>query len=65
MVGGLTIVMSTILFQMIMGKVSAKFRQRGILVTDERVQKMSEVLTFVKLIKMYAWEEPFAKKVAG
>ncbi|XP_033637608.1 multidrug resistance-associated protein 5-like [Asterias rubens] len=51
--------------QMIMGKVSAKFRQRGILVTDERVQKMSEVLTFVKLIKMYAWEEPFAKKVAA
>ena len=50
---------------MVMGKIIAKFRQRGILITDERVQKMSEVLTYVKLIKMYAWEQPFAKKVAG
>ncbi|XP_022093741.1 multidrug resistance-associated protein 5-like [Acanthaster planci] len=51
--------------QLVMGRVIAKFRQRGIRITDERVQKMSEVLTFVKLIKMYAWEAPFAKKVAA
>ncbi|XP_038050083.1 multidrug resistance-associated protein 5-like [Patiria miniata] len=51
--------------QLVMGRVIAKLRQRGILITDERVQKMSEVLTYVKLIKMYAWEAPFAKKVAA
>jgi hypothetical protein len=26
---------------------------------------MNEVLTCVKLIKMYAWEEPFAKSIKG
>ena len=26
---------------------------------------MSELLTCIKLIKMYAWEKPFAKKIAG
>ena len=26
---------------------------------------MTELLNCIKLIKMYAWEKPFAKKIAG
>ncbi|KAL7833683.1 hypothetical protein AOLI_G00286430 [Acnodon oligacanthus] len=38
-------------------------RRRAISVTDKRVRTMNEVLTCIKLIKMYAWEESFEKKI--
>lgn len=31
--------------------------------TDERVQKMNEVLTYIKFIKMYAWVKAFSQIV--
>uniref|UniRef100_A0A671REH8 ATP-binding cassette sub-family C member 5 n=1 Tax=Sinocyclocheilus anshuiensis TaxID=1608454 RepID=A0A671REH8_9TELE len=37
------------------------FRRRTVSVTDRRVRTMNEVLTCIKLIKMYAWEESFEK----
>uniref|UniRef100_A0A9J8CDT8 ATP-binding cassette, sub-family C (CFTR/MRP), member 12 n=1 Tax=Cyprinus carpio carpio TaxID=630221 RepID=A0A9J8CDT8_CYPCA len=39
------------------------FRRRAVSVTDRRVRTMNEVLTCIKLIKMYAWEESFEKTV--
>ena len=33
--------------------------------TDSRVRTMNEILNSMKLIKMYAWEESFEKKIAG
>ncbi|XP_030837608.1 multidrug resistance-associated protein 5 isoform X1 [Strongylocentrotus purpuratus] len=51
--------------QMIFGKITSILRDRCISVTDERVQKMNEVLTYVKLIKMYAWEVPFSKAISA
>lgn len=41
------------------------FRKKAITVTDKRVRTMNEVLTCIKLIKMYAWEESFEKKITG
>ncbi|XP_007244903.3 ATP-binding cassette sub-family C member 12 isoform X2 [Astyanax mexicanus] len=38
-------------------------RRRAVSVTDNRVRTMNEVLTCIKLIKMYAWEESFEKKI--
>lgn len=35
------------------------------LITDSRVRTMNEILNSIKLIKMYAWEDSFEKKVAG
>ncbi|XP_033638055.1 multidrug resistance-associated protein 5-like [Asterias rubens] len=49
----------------VMGKLQSMIRQRSIKVTDLRVQKMNELLTYVKLIKMYAWEVPFSKAIAA
>lgn len=39
------------------------FRRRAVSVTDKRVRTMNEVLTCIKLIKMYAWEESFEKSI--
>lgn len=35
------------------------------LITDGRVRTMNEILNSIKLIKMYAWEDSFEKKIAG
>ena len=44
---------------------SGHFRRRTIAATDQRVRLMSELLNCVKLIKMYAWEKPFAHTIMG
>ena len=54
-----------ILSQMLFGRLQSGLRQKCIKITDTRVQKMNEVLTYVKLIKMYAWELPFSKTISG
>ena len=40
-------------------------RKKAIPITDERVKLMSEIITAIKLVKMYAWEKSFAKKING
>uniref|UniRef100_A0A8C2ZTD2 ATP binding cassette subfamily C member 12 n=1 Tax=Cyclopterus lumpus TaxID=8103 RepID=A0A8C2ZTD2_CYCLU len=40
------------------------YRGKTILITDSRVRTMNEILNSVKLIKMYAWEDSFEKKIA-
>ncbi|XP_070617726.1 ATP-binding cassette sub-family C member 12-like [Erythrolamprus reginae] len=52
-------------FQMMMAKLLSVFRRRAILLTDKRVRIMNEILTCIKLIKMYAWEKSFAKIITG
>ncbi|PIK35517.1 putative multidrug resistance-associated protein 5, partial [Apostichopus japonicus] len=49
--------------QMVIGKATSVLRQKSIKKFDERVQKMNEILTFIKFIKVYAWEKPFSKKI--
>ncbi|TFK08994.1 UDP-N-acetylhexosamine pyrophosphorylase-like protein 1 [Platysternon megacephalum] len=51
--------------QMLMAKLTSVFRRAAISVTDTRVQTMNEILTCIKLIKMYAWEKSFAKAIKG
>ncbi|KAK7074922.1 Multidrug resistance-associated protein 5 [Halocaridina rubra] len=43
----------------------SKIRQKVLRETDKRVALMSEILNSIRLIKIYAWEKPFAKKIAG
>uniref|UniRef100_A0A8C9VHA9 ATP-binding cassette sub-family C member 5 n=1 Tax=Scleropages formosus TaxID=113540 RepID=A0A8C9VHA9_SCLFO len=52
-----------ILFYPAMVKLTAYFRRKGVAVTDRRVQKMNEILNYVKFIKMYAWVKPFSQDV--
>lgn len=53
------------LLQFFIGLLIRVFRKKAISVTDKRVRTMNEVLTCIKLIKMYAWEESFEKKITG
>lgn len=61
--GGLIILIAFILFQGFMGRLFNLFRTKTARVTDQRVRLMSEIITAMKLIKVYCWEGPFAERV--
>ncbi|XP_006869866.1 PREDICTED: multidrug resistance-associated protein 5-like isoform X2 [Chrysochloris asiatica] len=48
---------------MFASRFTAYFRRKCVAATDDRVQKMNEVLTFIKFIKMYAWVKAFSQNV--
>ena len=46
------------------GFMVAHYRMKSALLTDRRVKIMSEVISGMRVIKMYAWEHAF-KRVVG
>ncbi|XP_067362281.1 multidrug resistance-associated protein 5 isoform X1 [Channa argus] len=50
-------------FLMFSSRLTAYFRRKGTAVTDRRVQKMNEILSYIKFIKMYAWVKTFSHDV--
>ncbi|XP_059187616.1 multidrug resistance-associated protein 5 [Centropristis striata] len=50
---------------MFSSRLTAFFRRRGVAITDRRVQKMNEILSYIKVIKMFAWVKAFARDVRG
>ncbi|XP_040902367.1 multidrug resistance-associated protein 5 isoform X2 [Toxotes jaculatrix] len=48
---------------MFSSRLTAYFRRKGVAVTDRRVQKMNEILSCIKFIKMYAWVKAFSQDV--
>ncbi|CAK6982349.1 multidrug resistance-associated protein 5 isoform X2 [Scomber scombrus] len=48
---------------MFSSRLTAYFRRKGAAITDRRVQKMNEILTYIKFIKMYAWVKAFSQDV--
>ncbi|XP_071489513.1 ATP-binding cassette sub-family C member 12-like [Diadema antillarum] len=51
--------------QVVIAKLTARLRQKGVSLTDKRVRLMNELLTCVQLVKMYAWEQPFTRTISG
>ncbi|XP_064096372.1 ATP-binding cassette sub-family C member 12-like [Macrobrachium nipponense] len=62
---GFSVYVLVYIIMVVLAKCQKDIRERTILETDARVSLMSEILNSMKLIKMFAWEEPFAKRVAG
>ncbi|XP_023933062.1 multidrug resistance-associated protein 4-like isoform X4 [Lingula anatina] len=46
-----------------MGKLFAKLRRKTAVQTDERVRIMSEIISGMRVIKMYCWEKPFGELI--
>ncbi|XP_071525767.1 ATP-binding cassette sub-family C member 5-like isoform X3 [Panulirus ornatus] len=49
----------------VIAKAQSSVRVETVKVTDKRVTLMSEILNSMRLIKMYSWEDSFAKKISG
>ncbi|CAG2102865.1 unnamed protein product, partial [Medioppia subpectinata] len=53
-----------IAFQFIMGNMFSKFRLMTAKLTDTRLQYMVEIISGMRIVKMYSWEQSFADLVA-
>ncbi|XP_070537476.1 ATP-binding cassette sub-family C member 5-like [Ptychodera flava] len=51
--------------QAMFSRLLGSIRWKSVRITDTRILMVNEMTTSIKLIKMYAWEKPFAKKIAG
>ncbi|XP_072428524.1 ATP-binding cassette sub-family C member 5 isoform X3 [Chiloscyllium punctatum] len=48
---------------MFVSRLTVYFRRKCISVTDERVQRMNEIISYIKFIKMYAWVKAFSQSI--
>ncbi|KAL6768590.1 hypothetical protein ACKKBF_B11340 [Auxenochlorella protothecoides x Auxenochlorella symbiontica] len=58
-VTGLAVTVALIPLLTLLGKKLASIRKESMTLTDARVKLCTEVLTGIKAIKLYAWEEPY------
>ncbi|CAG2100192.1 unnamed protein product [Medioppia subpectinata] len=62
---GMGILVLFIPFQVLMGRMFRSIRQKTAELTDSRIRLMQEIIAGMRIIKMYAWEQPFALLVAN
>ncbi|KAL3847450.1 hypothetical protein ACJMK2_018356 [Sinanodonta woodiana] len=60
---GFSVLLLLVPIQGWMGKLFSKFRQKTAVHTDERVRLMNEIISGMRVIKMYCWEKPFGELV--
>uniref|UniRef100_A0A1B6DNL6 Multidrug resistance-associated protein lethal(2)03659 n=1 Tax=Clastoptera arizonana TaxID=38151 RepID=A0A1B6DNL6_9HEMI len=60
---GIAIVIVIIPFQSWSGTLNSRYRLRIARRTDERVRLMDEIISGIHVIKLYAWEKPFAQLI--
>ncbi|XP_022343366.2 ATP-binding cassette sub-family C member 4-like isoform X1 [Crassostrea virginica] len=61
---GFGVLLCLVPVQSLMGKLFAKLRHKTAVHTDERVKVMNEIISGMRVIKMYCWEKPFGELVA-
>ncbi|CAL9690131.1 unnamed protein product [Knipowitschia caucasica] len=49
--------------QTMFGRLFSRFRAETAILSDDRIRTMNEVISGIRVIKMYGWEKPFAKLV--
>ncbi|XP_055022842.1 ATP-binding cassette sub-family C member 4-like [Boleophthalmus pectinirostris] len=62
---GVTIVALMLPLQTWFGKLFGLFRSKSVIFTDNRIRIMNEVVSGIRIIKMYAWEKPFSALLTG
>ncbi|XP_012941427.1 multidrug resistance-associated protein 4, partial [Aplysia californica] len=60
---GFFVLLLLIPVQGFMGKLFSKLRHKTAIHTDERVKVMNEIISGMRVIKMYCWEKPFEQLV--
>ncbi|XP_069001598.1 ATP-binding cassette sub-family C member 4-like [Embiotoca jacksoni] len=60
---GVAVVALTMPVQAWFGKLFGVFRSKTVVLTDSRIRIMNEVVSGIRIIKMYAWEKPFSALV--
>ncbi|XP_070786421.1 ATP-binding cassette sub-family C member 4-like isoform X1 [Enoplosus armatus] len=61
---GMVVLMFLMPVQTMFGRLFSKFRSKTAVLTDSRIRTMNEVVSGIRIIKMYAWEKPFANLVS-
>ncbi|XP_056287089.1 ATP-binding cassette sub-family C member 4-like isoform X2 [Pseudoliparis swirei] len=61
---GMVVLMFLLPTQTMFGRLFSKFRSKTAVLTDDRIRIMNEVVSGMRIIKMYAWEKPFATLVS-
>uniref|UniRef100_A0A674PFE0 Cystic fibrosis transmembrane conductance regulator n=1 Tax=Takifugu rubripes TaxID=31033 RepID=A0A674PFE0_TAKRU len=62
---GMGVLMFLMPMQTMFGRLFSKFRSKTATLTDSRIRTMNEVVSGIRIIKMYAWEKPFAALVSN
>jgi len=61
---GVAVLLLLIPFQGLMGRLFQSVRRKTAQLTDHRIRIMNEIITGMRVIKMYTWEKAFAELVA-
>nr|CAB3219627.1 multidrug resistance-associated protein 1-like [Phallusia mammillata] len=61
----LGIVALTILTQVFFGRLSGRYRSKTALHTDKRIRLMNDVISAMRVVKMFAWEKPYEKLISS
>ncbi|KAM8873018.1 ATP-binding cassette sub-family C member 4 [Synchiropus picturatus] len=61
---GMVVLLFLMPVQTLFGRLFSKFRSKTAILTDSRIRTMNEVVSGMRIIKMYAWEKPFAALVS-
>ncbi|XP_028288471.1 multidrug resistance-associated protein 4-like isoform X2 [Parambassis ranga] len=60
---GMAVIALMLPVQTLFGKLFGIFRSKTVVLTDSRIRIMNEVVSGIRIIKMYAWEKPFSALV--
>ncbi|XP_055544991.1 ATP-binding cassette sub-family C member 4-like isoform X1 [Wyeomyia smithii] len=61
---GILTIFAITLFQSFFGKLTSRYRLRTAMRADDRIRLMDEIVAGIHVIKMYAWEKPFAALIS-
>ncbi|XP_054442451.1 ATP-binding cassette sub-family C member 4 isoform X2 [Pteronotus mesoamericanus] len=62
---GMAVLIILLPLQSCIGKFFSSFRSKAATFTDARIRTMNEVITGIRIIKMYAWEKSFAELITN